>query len=192
MTLCAPYRMLTPLRRLQSLRRNNCWMNWRSNVRNRNSWLRNRRKSSRNLNNINRTHIRYAWWRHQMEIFSAILAICAGNSPVTGEFHAQRPVMQSFDVFFVLCLNKRLSKQSWGRYGYLQERDAWRASVGFCMVQLKPHWMGHRLHPNLKMDVDEWMFCFDAVMLSSRPNFTVIKLGNCLVPEAPYLSLLSS
>ena len=28
----------------------------------------------------------YAWWRHQMEAFSALLAICAGNSPVTGEF----------------------------------------------------------------------------------------------------------
>ena len=26
------------------------------------------------------------WWRHQMEIFSALLAFCAGNSPVTGEF----------------------------------------------------------------------------------------------------------
>ena len=28
-------------------------------------------------------------WRHQMETFSALLAICAGNSPVTGEFPAQ-------------------------------------------------------------------------------------------------------
>ena len=27
-----------------------------------------------------------------MESFSALLAICAGNSPVTGEFPAQRPV----------------------------------------------------------------------------------------------------
>ena len=36
------------------------------------------------------------WWRHQMETFSALLAICAGNSPVTGEFPAQRPVTQSF------------------------------------------------------------------------------------------------
>ena len=41
-----------------------------------------------------------AWWRHQMETFSALLAICAGNSPVPGEFPAQRPVTQSFDVFF--------------------------------------------------------------------------------------------
>ena len=24
-----------------------------------------------------------SWWRHQMETFSALLAICAGNSPVT-------------------------------------------------------------------------------------------------------------
>ena len=27
-----------------------------------------------------------SWWRHQMETFSALLALCAGNSPVTGEF----------------------------------------------------------------------------------------------------------
>ena len=49
------------------------------------------------------------WWRHQMETFSASLAICAGNSPVPGEFPAQRPVTRSFDVFFDLRLNKRLS-----------------------------------------------------------------------------------
>ena len=54
------------------------------------------------------------WWRHQMETFSALLAICAGNSPVPGEFPAQRPVTRSFDVFFDLRLNKWLSKQSWG------------------------------------------------------------------------------
>ena len=49
-----------------------------------------------------------------METFSALLAICAVNSPVPGEFPAQRPVTQSFDLFFDLRLNKRLSKQSWG------------------------------------------------------------------------------
>ena len=48
-----------------------------------------------------------------METFSALLALCVGNSPVTGEFPSQRPVTRSFDVFFHLCLNKRLSKQSW-------------------------------------------------------------------------------
>ena len=37
-----------------------------------------------------------------METFSALLAICAGNSPVPGEFPAQRPVTRSFHVFFDL------------------------------------------------------------------------------------------
>ena len=49
-----------------------------------------------------------------METFSTLLAICVGNSPFTGEFPAQRPVMHSFDVFFDLHLNEGLSKQSWG------------------------------------------------------------------------------
>ena len=50
------------------------------------------------------------WWRYQMETFSALLAIYVGNSPVTGEFPAQRPVTRSFEVFVDLRLNKR----SWG------------------------------------------------------------------------------
>ena len=54
----------------------------------------------------------HSWWRHQMDKFSALLALCVGNSLVTGEFPSQRPVTRSFDVFFDLHLNKRLSKQS--------------------------------------------------------------------------------
>ena len=54
------------------------------------------------------------WWHHQMETFYALLALCTGNSPVTGEFPAQRPVTWSFYVFFDLHLNKLLCKQSWG------------------------------------------------------------------------------
>ena len=53
----------------------------------------------------------HPWWRHQMETFSASLVLCAGNSPVTGEFPSQRTVMRKFDVFFDLRLNKQLSKQ---------------------------------------------------------------------------------
>ena len=51
-------------------------------------------------------------WHLQMAIYSASLALCARNSPATGEFPAQRPVTRSFDVFFDLRLNKMLSKQS--------------------------------------------------------------------------------
>ena len=48
-----------------------------------------------------------------METFSALLAICAGNSPVPGEFPTQRPVTRSFDVFFDLRPNKRLRLVIW-------------------------------------------------------------------------------
>ena len=77
-----------------------------------------------------------SWWRHQMETFSALLTICAGNSPVTGEFPAQRPVTRSFDVFFDLRLNKRLSKQSWGWWFETLSRPLWRHYNAFDM----PHW----------------------------------------------------
>ena len=62
------------------------------------------------------------WWRHQMERFSTLLAVCDGNSPVTSEFPSQRPVTRSFDVFFDLRLNKRLSKHS--RFGDFRRHRA--------------------------------------------------------------------
>ena len=67
-----------------------------------------------------------SWWRHQMETFSALLAICAGNSPVPGEFLAQRPVTRSFDVYFDPSPNKRLGKQLWGWWFETQSRPLWR------------------------------------------------------------------
>ena len=45
-----------------------------------------------------------------MEVFSELLALCTGYSPVTGEFPSNRPVTRSLDVFFDLRLDKRLSK----------------------------------------------------------------------------------
>ena len=67
-----------------------------------------------------------SWWRHQMETFSALLALCAGNSPVIGEFPSQRPVTRSFDILFDLRLNKRLSKQLWGWWFGTPSRSLWR------------------------------------------------------------------
>ena len=50
----------------------------------------------------------------------------SGNSPVTAEFPAQRTVTRSFDVFFDLRLNKRLSKQSWGWWFETPSPSLWR------------------------------------------------------------------
>ena len=60
------------------------------------------------------------WWRHQMETFSAILALCAGNSPVTGEF----PHKSDTELWY-LCLNKPLGKQSWGWWFETPSRSLW-------------------------------------------------------------------
>ena len=76
----------------------------------------------------------WSWWRHQIETFSALLAICARNSPVTGKFPAQRPVTRSFDVFFDLRLNKRLSKQWWGWWFETQSHPLWRHCDGWRIV----------------------------------------------------------
>ena len=59
-----------------------------------------------------------ALWRHQMETFSALMALCAGNS--------QRPVTRSFDVFVYLRLIKHVSKQSWGWWFEISSRPLWR------------------------------------------------------------------
>ena len=61
-----------------------------------------------------------------METFSALLALCADNSPVYGEFPAQRPMTQSFDVFFDLRLIKQLSKHLRDWWFETLSRPLWR------------------------------------------------------------------
>ena len=75
-------------------------------------------------------------WRHQMGTFSALVVLCAGNSPVAGEFTSQRPVTRSFDVFFDLRPNKRFSKQSWGWRFETPSRSSWRHCNGLTMCKI--------------------------------------------------------
>ena len=58
----------------------------------------------------------HSWWCQQIETFSAWLALCARNSPVTDEFFSQRTGMRSFNVFFDLRMKKRLCKHSGRRW----------------------------------------------------------------------------
>ena len=84
-----------------------------------------------------------------METFSSLLAICAGNSTVTGELQAQRPVTLSFDVFFDLCLNKRLSKQSWGWWFETPSRPLWRHCNEKAAIATVEEWGLRSLHKRL-------------------------------------------
>ena len=69
------------------------------------------------------------WWIHDDIIkwkhFPRYWSFVRGILPVTGEFPAQRPVTQSFDVFFDLRLYKRLSKQSWGWWSEMPSSSLW-------------------------------------------------------------------
>ena len=52
--------------------------------------------------------------------------LCEGNPPVTGGFPSQRPVTQSFDIFFDLLLNKWLSKQPRSQWFETPSCSLWR------------------------------------------------------------------
>ena len=83
-----------------------------------------------------------SWRSHQMGTFSSLLALCEGNSPVTGGFPSQMPLTQSFDILFDLRLYKRLSKLEKRRWFETPSRSLGRHSnvfvyqlyVGFCQL----------------------------------------------------------
>ena len=59
---------------------------------------------------------------------SALLAICAGYSTVTGEFPTRRPVTRRFDVLDIVRLNKLLSKHWLGWWIETPSYPLWRHS----------------------------------------------------------------
>ena len=70
------------------------------------------------------------WWRHQMEVFSALLVICAGK--FTGSRWISRTKASDVELwcFFDLRPNKRLSKQSWSWWFETPSCPFWRHSNG--------------------------------------------------------------
>ena len=124
------------------------------------------------------------WWRHEMETFSALLAICAGNSPVPGEFTAQRPVTRSFDVFFDLHPNKRLSKQSWDRWFETPQGSLWRQCNE--MHAKDPHtvfpWNSVRYNHNSSIQVNQdfsILNCTSPLMSTAAQRTGVLCFGSC-------------
>ena len=68
-----------------------------------------------------------------METFSALLALCGGNLPVTGGFPSQRPLTRNFDIFWWYDLrpNEQLSKQSGRRWFETPSCSLWRHCSDF-------------------------------------------------------------
>ena len=99
-----------------------------------------------------------SWWRHQMETFSALVAIYVGKSSVIDEFPVQRPVTRSFNVFFDLCLNKRLSKQSWDWWFDRLPCPLWRHSNAQAIEQQRCQWNSSGYYGKIRRQI-YWLFC---------------------------------
>ena len=74
----------------------------------------------------------YACWRHQVEAFSASLALCE----VTGGFPSQRPVTRDFDVLIYASINGRTSNRDVG--DLMSLRSLWRHCYEYNYRKLMP------------------------------------------------------
>ena len=92
-------------------------------------------------------------------IFRVTGPLC-GEFTGSGEFPTQRPVTRSFDVFFDLRLNKRLSKQPWGWWFETPSRSLlrqcnisdshWRTLCRFCHAPIN---VTHNLHSHTVLSI---------------------------------------
>ena len=105
-------------------------------------------------------NIQMPWWRHEMETFSALLALCEGNPTVTGGFPSQRPVTLSFDIFFDLSLNKQLMKYS--RRRWFETCSLWRHCNGKQWICRSKGMLPLLYHQRQKV---QWSFIYKEVPL---------------------------
>ena len=101
-----------------------------------------------------------------METFSALLANCVGNSPVPGEFPAQRPVKRSFDVFFDL---HRIN--GWGNNGEAGNLRRHRAHYDVTVMERnnppKGQWPMERFMKDGSIATG-WEFRFDFLQILNK------------------------
>ena len=85
-------------------------------------------------------------------IFHVTGPLC-GEFTGPGEFLAQGPVTRSFDVFFDLRLNKRLSKQSWGWWFETLSWSLW------CQCNALCYYLSYVVLETSKLVSDKDMLC---------------------------------
>ena len=129
--------------------------------------------------------ITWPWDVSSIITFSASLPLCAGNSPVTGEFPSQRPVTRSFDVFFDLRLNKHLGKQS--KAIYLKRHRA-----HYDVTVMRDCSLGLESNKVNAVDITRWLPIRSGLILGLRPanerrcyKVTPSLIGCAILESAP-------
>ena len=69
-----------------------------------------------------------AWWCHQMETLSALLALCEGNPLITGGFTLKRPVMHSL-MFSLICTSTNVWANKWNAGELRRHQDPYDVTV---------------------------------------------------------------
>ena len=141
-------------------------------------------------------------------IFRVTGPLC-GEFTGPGEFPTQRPVTRSFEVFFDLRLNKRLSKQPWGWWFETSSCSLWRqcnVSQSLCLrniVHITAMIAHHQCILNLKscrfivgfINIEnKFDFKFDDYLLlyDNFPSFNYSHRGNKNVASIIYSQLQNS
>ena len=144
-------------------------------------------------------------------IFRVTGPLC-GEFTGPGEFPTRRPVTQSFDVFFDLRLNKRLSKQSWGWWFETPSWSLWRqcnvvlweiryadesptnifTSINFSYFWRLIDSYSNHLAPNSKMIGSYWRWMMSCITTSLHGNiFLITGLCDGFTPQSAQLIFLT-
>ena len=143
----------------------------------------------------------YLRWQYCTHQSNSLIAIFKGNTPlkslrpvmrkafhvmitssngnilrVTGEFPSQRPVKRSFDVSFHLCLNKPLSKQSWGWRFETTSRSLWR----HCTTSAVPD--SSTNHSSTDRISGQFLFYHDQHFIKREENLHFRRIAPLFVP----------
>ena len=107
-------------------------------------------------------------------IFRVTGPLC-GEFPGPGELPAQRPVTRSFDVFFDLRLNKRLSKQPWDWWFETPAWSLWRHRNEIYLLSLRAQVGG--------LFVISWIFSGLLWLLSHILHCCFAGTGLSIIPQ---------
>ena len=109
------------------------------------------------------------WWRHQMETYSASLAICSGKSPLPGEFPAQRPVTQSFD-FSLVCvrINGWVNNRETG--DLRRHRAHYDVIVMMFIIRKREYWVTVDSQTGIWIQHFKTIYCFTYMFFNQNAN----------------------
>ena len=116
----------------------------------------------------------WSWWRHQMETFSTLLAICAGNSPVPGEF-PDKSQWRGALVFSLICV----WINGWVNNGEAGDLRLYRAHYDVTVMWKPPVTMGQQC-VNTDVPLLRQNEVLEFVWNVSRTGYVMLILMLCL------------